>query len=85
MLPEDRTRGTRGNGGGIREQRSQAAAPFVCPVTVIAGPPGSGKSSYVAGRQRWGDLVLDLDAVASIMLELGVLKNKPDTARLIWK
>lgn len=27
----------------------------------------------------------DLDAVAAIMLELGVLKNKPDTARLIWK
>lgn len=34
------------------------------PVTVVCGPPGSGKSSYVRERARDGDLVLDLDLVA---------------------
>lgn len=31
------------------------------PVTIVCGPPGSGKSSYVEQRIRWGDIVIDMD------------------------
>lgn len=47
-VQEDRGFGT-GTGGGI--------------ATVIAGPPGAGKSRWVEERRKWGDLVLDLDAL----------------------
>lgn len=40
--------------------RSRAVFPAV---TVVAGPPGSGKTTYVADRSEPGDLVVDLDAV----------------------
>lgn len=32
-------------------------------VTVVAGPPGAGKTTYVNERKRWGDLVVDVDAI----------------------
>lgn len=32
-------------------------------VTVVCGPPGSGKSSYVTSRMKWGDLVIDMDVL----------------------
>lgn len=32
-------------------------------VTVVCGPPGSGKTTYVRERVRWGDLIIDLDAI----------------------
>lgn len=35
------------------------------PVTVVCGPPASGKSTYVDGRKGNSDLVIDLDAIAS--------------------
>jgi len=34
---------------------------------VVSGPPGSGKSTWVRARARRGDLVWDLDAVASVI------------------
>lgn len=36
-------------------------------VTVVCGPPGSGKSSYVRERAAPGDLTVDLDALASAL------------------
>lgn len=33
--------------------------------TIICGPPGSGKTTYVKERQQWGDLVVDVDAILS--------------------
>lgn len=35
------------------------------PVTVVTGPPGSGKSTYVAAHAGPDDLVLDIDVIAS--------------------
>ncbi|KKK68634.1 hypothetical protein LCGC14_2942110, partial [marine sediment metagenome] len=32
-------------------------------VTVVCGPPGAGKTSYVQERARWGDLIVDVDAI----------------------
>jgi len=36
-------------------------------VTLVSGPPGSGKSTYVEARRKTGDLVLDLDTVMSAL------------------
>jgi 5-methylcytosine-specific restriction protein A len=35
------------------------------PLTIVCGPPASGKSSYVARHAQPGDLVIDLDVIAS--------------------
>lgn len=32
-------------------------------VILVCGPPGSGKTTFVASRKRWGDLVVDFDAL----------------------
>ncbi|KKK81799.1 hypothetical protein LCGC14_2809800, partial [marine sediment metagenome] len=32
-------------------------------VTVVCGPPGSGKSTYVKNRAKSGDLILDIDTI----------------------
>ena len=47
-------------------------ARFRTPVTVVCGPPGSGKSTHVDGHKQPGDLVVDIDAlyVALTGLEL---------------
>ena len=34
------------------------------PVTLVCGPPCAGKTTWVAGHARAGDLVLDLDVIA---------------------
>lgn len=33
------------------------------PVTIVCGPPGSGKTTYVEKHKSWGDLVIDVDAL----------------------
>lgn len=37
------------------------------PATVVCGPPGSGKSTYVARHRKTGDLVLDLDTIMAAL------------------
>lgn len=32
-------------------------------VTVVAGPPGAGKTTYVNRCKKWGDIVVDVDAL----------------------
>lgn len=41
--------------GGVPGQRAS--------ITIVAGPPGAGKTTYVNQNKKWGDLVLDLDAL----------------------
>lgn len=36
-------------------------------VTLVCGPPGSGKTSHVSGHRKPGDLVLDLDAIMAAL------------------
>lgn len=40
----------------------QGGKPTV-PVTLVCGPPASGKTTYVRDRARRGDLIVDLDAI----------------------
>ena len=42
------------------------------PVTIIAGPPGSGKSTYVDTRRQKGDVVIDLDIIKAKLAKLPV-------------
>lgn len=46
-------------------------------VTLVCGPPGSGKTSYVMQRKAWGDLVIDLDAIM-VALTGEAWYDKPD-------
>ena len=32
-------------------------------IVMVCGPPGAGKNSYVQQRAKWGDLILDMDAL----------------------
>lgn len=34
---------------------------------IVCGPPGAGKTTYVQQHQRWGDLVVDVDALLAAM------------------
>lgn len=37
--------------------------PAACPLTIVFGPPGSGKSTYVSQHASARDIVIDLDAI----------------------
>lgn len=37
------------------------------PVTIVTGPPGAGKTTYVQQHAQWGDLILDVDALYSAL------------------
>lgn len=47
------------------------------PVTVVCGPPGSGKTTYVRDRAERGDLIVDLDAIYAAISGLPTY-DKPD-------
>lgn len=54
------------------EKADQAASfhpswlrPSIVPLTIVCGPPASGKSTYVRNHAAPGDLVIDLDVIAS--------------------
>jgi len=47
-------------------------------VTLIAGPPCGGKSTYLAGHAQPGDLIVDYDALA-VALHLGVASHDQGT------
>lgn len=51
------------------------------PVTVVCGPPGSGKSTYVSERAKRSDLVIDLDEVAAKVFGLPLYHASQDQLR----
>lgn len=57
--------------GGVQFEPEWLPAPAI-PVTVVCGPPGSGKSTYVAEHAAPGDLVLDLDVIAAELFNVPV-------------
>jgi predicted kinase len=46
-------------------------------VTIVAGPPGAGKTTWVREQMKWGDLVIDVDALYSALSTLPWYE-KPD-------
>lgn len=46
--------------------------------TIVTGPPGSGKSTYVNKHRKPGDLVWDWDEVAKVMLQLPMHETPSD-------
>lgn len=46
------------------------------PTTVVAGPPGSGKSTYVTARFQPGDLLLDVDTLLVALSGLSVYDQR---------
>ena len=50
-------------------------------VFVVAGAPGSGKSSLVRDSLQPGDIVVDMDAIAAALL--GTVSNHPDYSTIM--
>jgi 5-methylcytosine-specific restriction protein A len=66
------------DGSYARSARREAFGPSRIPVTIVAGPPGSGKTSYVTARKAWGDLVVDMDLLYVALTGGGPMYDKPD-------
>ncbi len=47
----------------VDTRRKVKLGPSLIPVTIVAGPPGAGKTTYVEERAKWGDLIVDVDAL----------------------
>ena len=50
---------------GMHQWRPMWLRPANIPLTIVCGPPASGKSTYVQQRAEASDLVIDLDVIAS--------------------
>ena len=44
-------------------------------VIVVCGPPGAGKTTFVGRKQRWGDLVIDVDRLYTALSGLDAHDN----------
>lgn len=54
-------------------------------VTLVAGPPAAGKSSYVAERLRPGELVWDYDTVMAAVTGLPMWHRSPSGHRAVMR
>lgn len=52
---------------GPYQYRPEWLRPSAIPLTIVSGPPASGKTTYVTDRAGPNDLVIDLDIIASTM------------------
>lgn len=50
---------------GKFQWRPEWLKPSLVPLTIVCGPPASGKTTYVASNAGANDLVIDLDVIAS--------------------
>ena len=52
--------------------------PAICALTIVFGPPGSGKTTYVQENKKPGDVVIDIDQIRSGLHGLPLYQDKPD-------
>ena len=52
---------------GKHQWRPDWLKPSTVPLTIVCGPPASGKSTYAKGNAKPDDLILDLDEIASAL------------------
>lgn len=50
---------------------------------VVCGPPGAGKTAWVAARRRRGDLVWDMDAIAKDLFRQPRYPRPPHVVQLL--
>ena len=67
-----KTAGESARGGRYVKYEPEWLPESLIPVSVVCGPPGSGKSTYVNERARLRDLVLDADVIAAEMFHLPI-------------
>lgn len=53
--------------GGIAVPHPDWFRPSLIPLTIVCGPPASGKSTYIRDRAGPNDLIIDIDIIASEM------------------
>lgn len=51
--------------------------------TIICGPPGSGKTSYVRKHAKLGDIVWDFDVIVAALTGLPLHQRTEDCVRLV--
>jgi len=61
----------------LENRGPKASAGERAKVTVVCGPPGAGKTEWVARQARWGDLIVNLDALFTAISGLPEYE-KPD-------
>lgn len=50
---------------------------------IVCGPPGSGKTSWVERRRKWGDVVVDMDALFSAVTGLPWYEKPESLVKLV--
>lgn len=55
--------------------------PSRVPLTIVCGPAGSGKSSYVADRAGPNDIIIDLDVIRADLAGTAIHQPNPDYTR----
>lgn len=54
-------------------------------ITLVCGPPGCGKTTFVAEHKLWGDLIVDLDAIASALSGLPSHEKPRGLMPFVWE
>lgn len=50
---------------------------------IVCGPPASGKTTWVEGRKRWGDVVVDVDALFAAVTGLPWYEKPEGLVKLV--
>lgn len=67
-----------GRAGAFGRGRRDVFGASRIPVVIVAGPPGSGKTTYVAKHKHAGDLVVDMDLLYQALTGGLPMYDKPD-------
>jgi predicted kinase len=69
---------------GAMGHRTKGFNSMGCQLTLVAGPPGSGKSSYVRQHKKPEDLVWDYDLIVRAITGLPFRERTDEAHKLAW-